>query len=180
MLMLSEQARQERNIAMNEHFGLGAMPLGEAIQKLRASDESEMTNTMSAEITQAFEQHDAVHVLFNCGTSIQDEIAAHVWMVFATTAKISEMHHAVANQEHRNVLSGIGHLKLIGIWFVSFQITHHRHHFQELTHEKEVSCLKDLSELKHRPIVEIRREHRYCFVNMLNLCVEPACKFNAS
>lgn len=106
---------------MNEHFGSDpSITLGEAIQKLRASErEGDMTNKMSAEIMQVFEQHDAVHVVFNCGTSIQDEIAVHIWMTFATTAKIREMHRAVANQEHRNVLSGIGHLKLMGIWFTS-------------------------------------------------------------
>jgi hypothetical protein len=76
------QAIQERKMTMNEHFGFGAsVTLGEAIQKLRASDESDMTNKMSVEITPAFDQHDAVHILFNCGTSIQDEIAVHIWMV---------------------------------------------------------------------------------------------------
>ncbi|MCC3493876.1 MAG: hypothetical protein JGK03_16665 [Microcoleus sp. PH2017_25_DOB_D_A] len=152
------QAIKERNIAMNEHFGSGAsITLGEAIQKLRASDESDMTNKMSAEITQAFEQHDAVHILFNCDTSIQDEIAAHIWMVFATTAKISEMHRAVANQEHRNVLSGIGHLKLIGIWFVSLPriigII-----FKSLRMKKRLA-IEELSKLKQQSIIEIRREH---------------------
>jgi hypothetical protein len=71
---------------------------------------------MSQAIEQSFEKHDAVHVLFGCGTSIQDEIAAHVYMIFGTTAKVSEMHKAVADKEHRKVLSGIVHLKLIGIW----------------------------------------------------------------
>lgn len=95
-----------------------AMTLREAIQELRVTEErsSDISIKMSSEIVQMFDYHDAVHVLFGCGTTIQDEIAAHVWMVFGTTAKLSEMHQAVANREHRNVLSGIGHLQLIGIW----------------------------------------------------------------
>ncbi|WP_256380827.1 hypothetical protein [Rivularia sp. PCC 7116] len=39
--------------------------MGEAIQKLRTLEhEDDMTNQMSAEITQLLEQHDAVHVIF--------------------------------------------------------------------------------------------------------------------
>lgn len=143
---------------MNEHFSLEASTtLGEAIQLLRASDKSDMTHKMSAEIAQAFEQHDAVHVLFDCGTSIQDEIAAHIWMVFATTAKISEMHRAVANQEHRSVLSGIGHLKLLGIWFVSLpRIIGIIFKSQRM---KKRLAVEELSKLKQQSVIEIRREH---------------------
>lgn len=142
---------------MNEYFD-DSITLGKAIQELRASaHEGDMTNKISAEIAQAFEQHDAVHVLFNCGISIQDEIAAHVWMVFATTAKIGEMHRAVANQEHRNVLSGIGHLKLIGIWLISLPriigII-----FKSLRMQKRL-VVEDLPKLKEQSIHEIRREH---------------------
>jgi hypothetical protein len=143
---------------MNEHFNLEASTtLGEAIQSLRASVKNDMTPKMSAEIAQAFEQHDAVHVLFNCGTSIQDEIAAHIWMFFATTAHIGEMHRAVANQEHRNVLSGIGHLRLIGIWFISLpRIIGIIFKSQRM---KKRLAVKELSKLKQQSIIEIRREH---------------------
>jgi hypothetical protein len=57
-----------------------------------------------------------VHILFGCGTSLEGEIAAHVWMKFGTTAKIREMHRAVAQDEHRNVLAGIGHFKVFRTW----------------------------------------------------------------
>jgi ubiquinone biosynthesis protein Coq4 len=79
---------------MNKNFGsVASMPLGEAIQKMRAAEaEGDLTNKFSLEVEQAFEQHDAIHILFNCGTSIQDEIDVHVWLIFAATAKISEMH----------------------------------------------------------------------------------------
>lgn len=143
---------------MNEHFGTEtSITLGEAIQKLRASEQGDITNKMSVEITQAFEQHDAVHVLFNCATSIEDEIATHIWMIFATTARISEMHRAVANQEHRNVLSDIGHFKLMGIWLTCFPriigII-----FKSLRMKKKLA-VEELSKLKEQSILEIRREH---------------------
>ncbi|MFK8185444.1 MAG: hypothetical protein AB8B99_18870 [Phormidesmis sp.] len=96
------------------------MTLNEAIQQLRLSEaNNDATARMSRETENAFEQHDAVHVLFNCGTSIQDEIAVHAWMLFATTADVSEMHSAVASREHRSVLTGIGHFKLASVWINS-------------------------------------------------------------
>ena len=65
---------------MNQNFGCDAsITLGEAIRKLRSLEqENDMTNKMSVEVAQALEQHDAVHVLFNCGTSIREEIAAYL------------------------------------------------------------------------------------------------------
>lgn len=51
-----------------------SMTLSEAIQKMRES-ENNLANQVSADIAQAVEQHDAVHVVFDCGTSIQDEIS---------------------------------------------------------------------------------------------------------
>lgn len=144
---------------MNECFGSDtSMTLGEAIQKMRALEsEGNMVNKASVDIEQALEQHDAVHILFNCGTSIQDEIAAHIWMVFATTANFSEMHRAVANQEHRSVLSEIGHFKLMSVWFSSLPsiigII-----FKSLRMRKKVS-VEELSRLKEQSVLEIRREH---------------------
>lgn len=144
---------------MNEQIGSSTLiTLGEAIQNLRASEqEGDMTNKMSAEVMQALEQHDAVHVLFNCGTSIEDEIAAHIWMIFATTAKISEMHRAVANQEHRNVLSGIGHLKLLGIWLSC--LPRIVAIISKSLRMKKKLAVDELSQLKEQSILEIRREH---------------------
>jgi hypothetical protein len=132
--------------------------LSEAIQKLRRSlSEDDMTNKVSVEIEQAFEQHDAVHILFDCGTSIHDEIAAHIWMMFATTANISEMHRAVASQEHRNVLSDIGHFKLIGIWLTCLpsiiSII-----FKSLRLKKKLD-FENISRRKEQSILEISQEH---------------------
>lgn len=143
---------------MNKYFDSDpAMTLGEAMQKMRTSEPEDMTNEASADIVQALEHHDAVHILFGLGTSIQDEIAAHVWMVLATTANISEMHRAVATQEHRSVLSGIGHLRLIGIWISSLPriigIL-----FKSLRMKKKVAIEK-LSRLKGQPVLAIRQDH---------------------
>ena len=95
-----------------------SLKLGEAIELLRKTDDPDatITDSMNSVAARAFEQHDAVHVIFGLGTSMRDEIAAHAWMALGTTAKISEMHNAVANSEHRKILSGIGHMKLIGTW----------------------------------------------------------------
>ena len=144
---------------MNQYLDCDtSITLGEAIQKLRDSEhEDDMTNKVSAEVTRALEQHDAVHVLFNCGTSIREEIAAHLWMLFATTAKISEMHRAVASLEHRSVLSNIGHFKLLSIWFTSLPriigII-----FKSLRMKKKLA-VEEMSQLKEMSLLEIRREH---------------------
>jgi hypothetical protein len=148
---------------MNEDFSLGtSITLGEAIQKLRAAKaEGDLTNRFSVEVEQAFEQHDAIHILFNCDTSIQDEIDVHVWMVFATTANISEMHRTVAGQEHSKVLSSIGHLKLIRTWFGSFPRIFGII-FKSLRMKKRLA-VEELSKLKQQSIIEIRREHGIVF-----------------
>jgi hypothetical protein len=143
---------------MKEYVGSDlSMTLGEAMQKMRASEHDNLASQASADIVQALEQHDAVHILFGLGTSIQDEIAAHVWMVLATTANISEMHRAVATQEHRSVLSGIGHLKLIGIWFSSLPriigIL-----FKSIRMKRKIA-VEELSRLKEQSVLAIRQEH---------------------
>lgn len=134
------------------------MTLGEAIQRLRTSEpESNLADQASADLEQALEQHDAVHILFNCGTSIQDEIAAHVWMVCATTANAQEMHRAIATQTHRNVLSGIGHFKLIGIWLLS--LPRIISIILKSRRMKQKVAVEDLSKLKMQKVLEIRREY---------------------
>ena len=143
---------------MNDRFGSGTFTLGEAIQKLRAVEaEGDLTTRFSVEVERAFEQHDAIHIMFDCGTSIEDEIDVHIWMVFATTADIGEMHRVFANQEHRNVLSGIGHFKLLGTWFISlpriFSII-----FRSSRMKKRLA-IEELSKLKQQSIIDIRREH---------------------
>jgi hypothetical protein len=150
---------ENKDIAMNNYASADtSLTLGEAIQKLRvAAADNDMTERMSPELSAAFEQHDTVHILFDLGTSIQDEIAAHVWMMFATTAKISELHRALADREHQHVLAGIGHLKLIGSWFTLMPrligiISKSRRMNKRL-------AVEELAKLKQQSIAEIRREH---------------------
>ena len=134
-----------------------SMTLGEAIRKMRASETEDFASRTSTTLEQLTDQHDAVHVLFGCGTSVQDEIAAHAWMLFATTANLSEMHRAVATQEHGQVVSGIGHVKLMSIWLASLPriigIL-----FKSLRMKKRVA-MEELSRLKSQSVNEIRQEH---------------------
>jgi hypothetical protein len=93
------------------------LTLREAIMKLRAeTGEADLTEAMAGQSAMAFDMHDAVHIVFGCDGSLPGEISAHVWMALATTAPLSEMHTAVASREHKFVLSGVGHLKLLGTW----------------------------------------------------------------
>jgi hypothetical protein len=143
---------------MNEYFGSDlSMTLGEAMHNMRAAQPEDLVSKTSADILQALEHHDAVHILFDLGTSIQDEIAAHVWMMVATTANIGAMHRAITSQEHRSVLSGVGYLKLISIWFSSLpriiSIL-----FKSLQMKRKIS-VEELSRLKEQSVLEIRREH---------------------
>jgi hypothetical protein len=133
--------------------------LGEAIEQMRIEEDpsGEITKGMSDGTAAAFDMHDAVHVLFGCGTSLKDEIAAHVWMKFGTTARVADMHKAVANQEHRKALSGIGHLKLIRTWVtmipsIASIIVRARRMTKPIPFE-------ELPALKKRSVAEIRREH---------------------
>jgi hypothetical protein len=135
-----------------------SMTLNEALQAMRDSaSEGNLADQVSADIAQALEQHDAVHILFNCGTSVQDEIAVHLWMLLATTTNISEMHRAVASQEHRHILAGVGHLQLISIWLRSLPriigIV-----FKSLRMKKRLA-MEEFAELKEQSILEIRLAH---------------------
>ncbi len=135
------------------------LTLGEAIARLRGAEDpaGEVTSGMSSNAASAFDMHDAVHVLFGCGTSLEDEIAAHVWMKFATTAKVSEMHRAVAQDEHRKALSGLGHVKVLSTWLRMlpriFQI------IARARRMKKRIGFEKLAELKEQPITAILDEH---------------------
>lgn len=136
-----------------------SLKLGEAIEMLRKTDDSDsiLTESMNAVAARAFEQHDAVHVIFGLGTSLHDEVAAHVWMALGTTANMSEMHKAVANAEHHKVLSGFGHLKLVGTWvtvlprIVMIVVA-------TLRMKKRIA-FEELSRLRNMRLSDIRAEH---------------------
>jgi hypothetical protein len=135
-----------------------SMTLGEAIKTLRTFEaEGDMTNRLSVDTAHALEQHDVIHILFDCGTSIQDEIAAHVWMIFATTANISEMHRVVASQQHRSVLTGIGHFQLLRAWLIMLPRII-RIIFQSLRMNKRLA-VEELVQLREQPITKIRNDY---------------------
>jgi hypothetical protein len=143
---------------MNQSFDFdSAMTLGEAMQKMQALQPEDFTDQVSLNTIQALEQHDAVHILFGLDTSIQDEIAAHVWMIFATTANIGEMHNAVATQEHRRVLSKVGHFKLMSIWL--FNLPRIINILFKSLRMKQKIVVEELSQLKTQTVLEIRRAH---------------------
>lgn len=136
-----------------------SITLSEAISRLRKAEDptGEVTTGMSSGSAGAFDMHDAVHVLFGCGTSLEEEIAAHVWMKFGTTAKLRDMHKAVANQEHRKVLSGLGHVKVVGTWLCMLPrilgiIVRSRR-------MKKPVAFEELARLKERAVLSIREEH---------------------
>jgi hypothetical protein len=135
------------------------MKLCEAIRELRAVEEqnSDISVKMSAEMAQLFEYHDAVHILFDCGTTLEDEIATHVWMVFGTTAKLGQMHDSIANREHRHVLSGIGHFKLVGIWISS--LPRIVSIMSRCLRMNKRLALEELPKLKEQPLQDIRQEY---------------------
>lgn len=91
--------------------------LGETIARMRAAEDptGDLTNRMGSSIP-VFDMHDATHILFGCDTSLQGEIAAHIWMLFGTTVNVREMHRAVAKDEHKRVLGGLGHVRVLGTW----------------------------------------------------------------
>ena len=135
------------------------LTLGEAIARLRRDEgpNGTVTSGMEAGSAEAFAMHDAVHVLFGCGTSLEDEIAAHVWMLCATTARVGEMHRAVANRQHRSVMTGLGHGRVAATWVRMlpriFGII-----AQARRMKKRVE-VERLDELKLLSVDAIRREH---------------------
>jgi hypothetical protein len=133
--------------------------LEQAIQELRQREEQQnnISIKMLSKISPTFEQHDAVHILFACGTTIEDEIAVHIWMLFGTTAKFDEMHQIVANQEHGNIISNIGHLKLIRIWISCFPRI--LNIIIKCSRMKKRLALEELEKLKKQSLCEIRCQY---------------------
>lgn len=143
---------------MNDRFGAGTATLGEAIKKMRVvAAEGDLTPRFSVEVERAFDRHDAIHIVFDCGNSICDEIDVHIWTLFATTTDIGEIHRVVADREHRNVLSGIGHFKLLGTWFSS--VPRIVSIIFRSSRMKKRLAVEELATLKQQSIIDIRREH---------------------
>ena len=88
----------------------------EAIEELRAAEGAEGDMSETGELTPKMQPHDAVHVLFGCGTNLFGEVRAHMWMLLGTTARMAEMHQTATSKDHRSVLKDIGYLQLLSIW----------------------------------------------------------------
>ena len=136
-----------------------SLTLGEAIERLRREEDpdGQTVAAMAGDIAAAFDMHDAVHILFGCDTSLEGEIAAHVWMKFGTTAKIGDMHRAVANKEHRRVPAGIGHFKLLRLW--SRMVPRILAIIARARRMKKRVCFEQLPTLKVKTIASIHAEH---------------------
>lgn len=93
----------------------------EGIRELRAAEEAEANaaENVAPELFDDIEVHDAIHVLFGCPTNLFGEIIAHVWTAFGTTMKVRDMHRVNRHDDHRKVLAGIGHRRLLRTWLCS-------------------------------------------------------------
>lgn len=135
------------------------LTLGDAIRQLRVeAGEVDMAEAMSVESAKAFDMHDAVHIVFGCDESLPGEISAHVWMALATTAPLSEMHKAVASREHKSVLSGFGHMKLLGTWVA--MLPRIIRIFWRARRMNRRLPYEHLSVLMHTSVAEIRADYR--------------------
>lgn len=83
--------------------------LREAIAELRALDHDVSEEVVSADLAHALEAHDAVHVLFGCDITDDDEVLAHVWMAAGTDAKMADMHEVTRDPDHGRYAKGFAH-----------------------------------------------------------------------
>lgn len=91
--------------------------LHEAIQELRAFEGSDdAVVNLAPELREDIEIHDVIHVLFACGTDLASEVIAHIWTIFGTTYNVQNMARVNMHQDHQDVLSTIGHAKLLQMW----------------------------------------------------------------
>lgn len=120
--------------------------LREGIQELRDAEtaDSDASESFPPELIADIDIHDAIHVLFGCPASLRGETIAHVWTAFGTSTKMSDMHRVNEHQDHKMVLSQIGHIKLLKTWLsVSAE-----------TYGDDLSCLQDDEEV-------VCREHPF-------------------
>jgi len=92
--------------------------LREAVFELRSAEKAgnDASVNVVPELLNDIDEHDAIHVLFGCSTNLFDEIIAHVWTLFGTTMKLSNMARVNMHKDHRQVLSIIGHRRLLKAW----------------------------------------------------------------
>ena len=98
-----------------------SMSLREGIAELRAAEgaDGDAVENVAPELIPDLDVHDAIHVLFACPTNLTGEISAHIWTLFGTTMRMKDMHRVNMHQDHRKVLTEIGHRRLIRTWFMN-------------------------------------------------------------
>ena len=90
----------------------------EAIDELRVAEgaDNDAAEHIAAELRDDIELHDVIHTVFACPTNLKGEILAHLWSVFGTTLTMKQMHRVTSHQDHKAVLSKIGHARLLKTW----------------------------------------------------------------
>ena len=99
------------------------LTLFEGVQELRTfegNQNNDRVEVSSPEFKEKLHGHDIIHSLFGCSTDIKGEIKVHLWMIFGTTTKMSEIKQALGSKDHKDTLKEIGHLKLVKRWLYAF------------------------------------------------------------
>ena len=101
------------------------LTLFEGVQELRtfeANQNNDRVEVSTQEFKEKLHSHDIIHSLFGCSTDIEGEIKVHLWMLFGTTTKASEIKEALGSTDHKETLKEIGHFKLIRRWMYALPI----------------------------------------------------------
>lgn len=98
--------------------------LREGVEELRQAEgaDGDASQDISPDLLRDIDVHDAIHVLFGCPTSLEGEIAAHVWTMFGTTVGMKDMRRVNTHRDHRAVLAEIGHRRLAKRWARSLPV----------------------------------------------------------
>ena len=130
--------------------------LHEGIRELRDAEgaDGDAVENVAPELIPDLEIHDAIHVLFACGTDLTGEISAHIWTLFGTDLPIKEMHRVNMHQDHRQVLADIGHRKLLVRWLRNIP-----HLFATIWRSLRMTRkwpAKDYAQYLDTPLIELR------------------------
>lgn len=136
----------------------GTLTFREGIEELRRAEgaDNDAAANVAPELVHDLDVHDAIHVLFGCPTTLVGEVIAHAWTAFGTTAKLSDLHRVTSHNDHRKVMSQIGHWRLLRVWFRSLpRIAMTLLNAWRMTRRWPV---EELAAHLDRPLDEIRRE----------------------
>ena len=136
-----------------------SLTLREGIRELRRAEgaDNDAAANVAPELAHDLNVHDAIHVLFGCPTSLAGEVIAHVWTGFGTTARPSDLHRVTSHEDHRQVLSRIGHGRLLRMWLRSLpRIVATLFNAGRMSRRWPV---EELEAFLDRPLDEIRREY---------------------